>query len=71
MRWGSCSRLRMKTLEQCQCHRFSVFIVNREYISNLVLIVDFEQKNVCWLYTEKTNTFKDRIGYIMRYVIVF
>ena len=61
----------MKAPDQCQWRRFSVFIVNREHVSNLVLIVDFEQKNVCWLYTKKANTFKDRIGYIMRYVIVF
>ena len=61
----------MKTLAQCQWHRSSVFIVNCEHISNFVLIVDFEQVNVCWVHIEKTNTFEDKIGYNMRYEVVF
>ena len=48
-----------------------VFIVNCEHISNIVLIVDFEQANVCWVYIEKINTFEDKNGYTMRYVAVF
>ena len=61
----------MKTLERCQCRRSSVFIVNCKHISNFLLIVDFEQANVCLIHNEKTNTFEDKIGYIMRYVVLF
>ena len=39
----------MKTLERCQWRRSSVYIVNCEHISNFVLIVDFEQGNICWV----------------------
>ena len=52
----------------------SVFIVNSKDISIFVLIVEllkFEQGNVCWIYIMKTNTLEDKIGYIMRYFIVF
>ena len=59
--WGT--RLRMKTLERCQWRLSSVFVLNSEHISNFVLIVDFEQTNICWVYVEKTNTFADKIGY--------
>ena len=37
-------------------------------ISNFVLIVDFEQANVC-LVIEKANIFEDKIWHIMRYVL--
>ena len=66
-----CSGLRMKRLERCQCRHSSVFIVDPEHISSFVLIVEFEQENVCWIHVEMTNTFGDGIGYIMRYVAVF
>ena len=59
----------MKTLEQRQWRRFGVFIVNCEHISHFVLIVDFEQVNVCWVHMEETNTFEDQIRYIMRYAV--
>ena len=55
----------MKTLERRQWRRAGVFIVNCEHISHFALAVDFEQANVCWVHTEKTNTFEDKIGYIM------
>ena len=58
---------KVKTLEQCQSHRSSVFIVNFEHVSKFVIIFNFEQANVCWV--EKTNTFENKIGYIMRYVV--
>ena len=61
----------MKTLERCQWRHSSVFIVNCELISNFVLIVDFEQANVCLVHIEKANTLEDKIGRIMRYVAVF
>ena len=48
-----------------------VFIVNCGHVSNLVLIFEFEQVNVYWVHIEKTSTFQDEIGYIMRYVVVF
>ena len=34
-----------------------------------VLIVDFEQANICLIHNEKVNIFKDKIGHIMRYVL--
>ena len=46
IRCENCSRLRMKTLEQCQWRRSSVFNVNCEHISNVALIVEFEQTNI-------------------------
>ena len=49
----------------------SVFIVNCEHISNFVLIVEFEQAKFCLVQIEKTNTFEDKIGHIIRYVAVF
>ena len=60
----------MKTLEQCQWHRSSVFLVNCEHILNFVLIVNFEQASIWWVYIEKANAFEDKIAYIMRYVLV-
>ena len=60
----------MKTLDRWHWRRFSVF-VNCGHISNFVLIVDIEQANVCWAHIEKTNTYEDKIRYIMRYVAVF
>ena len=61
----------MKTLERCQWRHSTVFIVNCEHFSTFVLIVEFEQANVCWVRIEKTNTFEDKTRYIMRYVEVF
>ena len=58
----------MKALEQ---RRSGVVIINFEHISFFALIPDFERANVCWVYIEKTNTFEDKIGYIMRYFVVF
>ena len=61
----------MKTLERCHWRRSSVFIVKCEHISNFFLIIDFEEAKVCWVHIEKTNTFEDKIGHTMRYVVVF
>ena len=47
----------------------SVFIFNCKYISNFVLIVDFEQAKVCLVHIEKGKNFKDKIGHTMRYVL--
>ena len=62
-------------VEQCQWRHSSFFIVNCKHIYNFFTIVKFEQPNVCWVHIEKTyektNTFEDKIGYIMRYVVVF
>ena len=60
----------MKTLERCQWRRPSVFIVNCEHISNVLLIIDSEQAKVCWVHIEKINTFENKIWYIMRYTVV-
>ena len=49
----------MKTIERCQWRRSSVLIVNCEHTSNFVLIVDFEQTNVCCDNIEKINTFEE------------
>ena len=46
----------MKTLERRQWRRpivYIVNIVNCEHISNFLLIIDFEQPKVCWVYIEK------------------
>ena len=61
----------MKTLGRCQWRHSLVFIVNCEHISSFVLIIEFEQANVCWVHIEKKNTFEDKIVHIMRYVAVF
>ena len=61
----------MKTLERCQWCHSSVFIVNCEHISNFVLIIDFEQANVCCVNIEKINTFEDKIRYNISSVAVF
>ena len=58
----------MKALEQ---RRSGVVIINFEHILFFALIPDFERANVCWVHIEKTNTFEDKIGYIMRYFVVF
>ena len=60
-----------RTLEICQCRHSSFFIVNCKDISIFVLIVEFEQGNICWVHIEKSNTFEDEIRYIMCYVVVF
>ena len=70
IRCENCSRLRTKTLERYQWRHSSVFIVNCKHILNFVLIVEFEQANVYWVHIEKINNFEDKIGYIMRYVVV-
>ena len=44
-------------------------LFNCKHISNFVLIVDFEQANVCLVHIEKANIFEDKIGHIMRYVL--
>ena len=49
----------------------SVFTVNSEDLSNFVLVVDFEQANVCRIHIEKINTLENNIGYILHYVVVF
>ena len=64
-------KIKNETLERCQWHHSSVFIVNCEHISSFVLIFEFEQANICWVHIEKTNTFKNKIRYIMHYVVVF
>ena len=39
--------------------RSSVVIVNCDHISNFVLIIDFEQANVCYVHIEKINNFEE------------
>ena len=56
----------MKTLERWQWRRSSFM----EHFLNFLLIIGFEQANVCWVHIEKVNTFEDKIRYIMRFVIV-
>ena len=55
IRCESPSKLRMKILERCQWRHSSVFVVNCEHISSFVLIVEFEQANLCWVHIEKTR----------------
>ena len=44
-------------------------LFNCKNISNFVLIVEFEQANVCFVHIEKVNIFEDKIGHITRYVL--
>ena len=63
----------MKTLERCQWRRPSVYIVNIvncEHISDFLLIIDFEQPKVFWVYIEKINIFEDKIRYTRCYAVV-
>ena len=53
-----------------QSRRSSVFIVNCEHILNFVLAVDFKQINVYLVHVQKKNTFEDKIGHIICYVVV-
>ena len=48
-----------------------MFIVKCEHISLFVVIAESEWANVCWVHIENTSTFEDKIGYIMRYLVVF
>ena len=66
IRCENCSRLRMKTLERCWWRHSSVFIVNCEHVSSFVLIINFEQANVCCVNVKKINTIEDKIRDIMR-----
>ena len=61
----------MKTLERRQWGRVGVFIVNCEHVSHFFIVFDFEQANFCYVHNEKKNTFEEKIGYIMRHVLVF
>ena len=61
----------MKTLEPCQWRHPGVFIANREHISSFVLIVEFEQENICQIHIEMTNTVEEKIRYITPYDVVF
>ena len=47
----------------------TVNIVNNK--NNFVLIIYFEQTNICWVHIEKSNTFEDKIEFIMCYVVIF
>ena len=38
---------------------------------NIIQALFFEQANVCLVHIKKAITFEDKIGYIMRYVVVF
>ena len=69
IRCENCSRLRIEILKWCHWCHSSVFIGNCKHISNFVLILDFEQANVCWVHIEKINNFEDKIEYLMRYVV--
>ena len=60
----------MKTLERRQLRLSGVFIVKSEQISQFILTVNFEQANVCRNNNKKTNTFEDKINYIMLKVVV-
>ena len=59
----------MKTLKQRQGRRSGVFIVNCEYISLFVLIVDFERAKFPGFILKRQIA--DKIEYIMRYFVVF
>ena len=68
IRCDSCSNEGSRTMWMTL---FAVFIVKCEHVLHIVLIVDFEQLNVCRVHIKITNTFKIKIRYLMRYVAVF
>ena len=43
--------------------------ISIHFTPNFVLIVDFEQVNVCLAHIEKENIFEDKIGHIMHYIL--
>ena len=47
--------VQMKTVERRQWCRSGVFIVKYEHVSHIILIVDFEQADACWVHVENTN----------------
>ena len=47
------------------------FIVEYERVSQILLIADFEQENVCWVHTENKSSSEEEIRYIMRYFVIF
>ena len=63
-------KIKNEDTERCQWRHASAFIVNCEHVSSFALIFEFEQTNI-WFHIEKTNTFEDKVGYIMRYVVAF
>ena len=72
IRCESCLILRLSMLTIFNIwHHSSVFIVNCEHISNFVLIANFEQAKVSLVHFGKTKTFEDKIGHIMRSVVIF
>ena len=70
----SCSVLRTSVLTIFNINNVNgvvlmFLIVNRKHILNFVLIVYFEQANVCLVHTEMANIFEDKIKHIMRHVL--
>ena len=63
------SRLTIFNINDVQWRRSSFSIINCKHISNIVLIVDFEQVSVCLVHIEKANIFEDKIGHIMPYAL--
>ena len=65
IRCESYSRSRMKTLDWSQWRCSRTFTFNCDHISNIALIVGFEQARVCCVYIDKTNTFENKnvMGY--------
>ena len=49
---------------------FQVFNVKCEHVLQIVVTVEFEQENICWVHIENKNTFESKIMYIMRYFVV-
>ena len=64
--WG----LRMKTLERCQSRHSSVFIVNREHISRLVLMLNLNRKTFAGLILKWQIILKTRLG-ILRVMLQY
>ena len=55
----------MKTLEQRQWCRSSVFFVNCEHTLHFFLITDFEKANIWWVHIEKKTLFKKGLGHVL------
>ena len=69
IRCESCLVLRMSILTIFNINDVNgvdlVSLLLTKRISNFVLILDFEQVNLCLVHIEKENIFEDKIGHIM------
>ena len=70
IRCESCLILRMSMLTIFNINNVSGVVLGSLLLTvNFVLIAHFEQAKVCLVYIEKTHTFEDKNGHIIRYAV--